>query len=231
MRIGGRTELWRLEWEKPPLPACEAGDAMWITCPCAGFAFGERGLLDLVRLRDGKEVERLPLTPLFAEGIVDYGAVAILRRAEPSEADFKDELEDPGLAGRVRTRPSERVLDLADYEHDGQAREFLLQVAAAPCGKRMHVAVGVSRADPRLHVLHSLAYPERPLVLRIDHWQALRQAAAPPRRVDWPCGDHGSDTETELELRADQHGIAVHEREYLCTKAGERGRLLREKDR
>jgi hypothetical protein len=83
VRIGGHTELWRLEWEKPPLPACEAGDPMWFTCPCAGFAFGERGLLDLVRLRDSKEVERLPLTPLFAEEIVTYGAVAILRRVEP----------------------------------------------------------------------------------------------------------------------------------------------------
>lgn len=63
--IGGRPEVWRLEWREPPKPACGPDDPDWWTCPCSGFVFGEGGTLDLVRLRENREVERFPLTPLF----------------------------------------------------------------------------------------------------------------------------------------------------------------------
>ena len=56
--VNGVTETWRLQWKSPPHPECDAseGMAMAITCPCQGFAFGESGDLDVVRLRNGSEI-------------------------------------------------------------------------------------------------------------------------------------------------------------------------------
>ena len=47
--VDGVEEHWRLEWASPPKPACPPDDPVWMTCPCSGFAFGERGNLVLVR--------------------------------------------------------------------------------------------------------------------------------------------------------------------------------------
>src|SRR5204863_5886792 len=121
LTLDGVREVWLLEWESPPEPACEAGGAMWYTCPCEGFSFGESGQLDLVRMRAGREVERLALAPLFSWDDDAEGAEMTLRRVEPSEADHTGDLEDPKLAERVRARPAEPVLDFADYDHDGRA--------------------------------------------------------------------------------------------------------------
>src|SRR5262245_4774528 len=68
-------ERWRLVWEGKPQPACapdDGRDDTWTTCPCSGFAFGERGDLDLVRLA-GTSPDRLPLTPLFDPDWVPFG--------------------------------------------------------------------------------------------------------------------------------------------------------------
>ncbi|HEV3075725.1 MAG TPA: hypothetical protein VHB47_14985 [Thermoanaerobaculia bacterium] len=224
--VDGRPEVWRLEWRQPPVPECSAESDEWSTCPCSGYAFGERGELDLVRRRGGKEIERLSLTPLFT-GDMGFAAGAILRRVEPRESDYRDD-EDEDLPRRVHRRPPAQIMKLEDYDHDGRASEFLLQVDVLPCGKRMAVAVGVSRSNPHLHVFHARDEPEEPLVLRIDQWEALRDASGPIRRVDWKCGDHASDTETELELQAGPRGIEVWEREYECDEDGHRGRLIRE---
>ena len=66
--VANAMETWRLEWQSPPRQVCAPEDDDWRTCPCSGFAFGERGALDLVRLRSGAAEERLHLTPLFDEG-------------------------------------------------------------------------------------------------------------------------------------------------------------------
>ncbi|HEX7578811.1 MAG TPA: hypothetical protein VF580_02340, partial [Thermoanaerobaculia bacterium] len=102
--VGGVREQWRLEWAKPPLPACEASDPIWFTCPCSGFAFGEKGELNLVRSRGGQDVERMELTPLFDADLADGGGAAVVSRWKPLPEDEKDP-EDPGLAGRLRNRP------------------------------------------------------------------------------------------------------------------------------
>jgi len=229
--IDGQSETWRLEWQRPPVAVCAPTDPEWYTCPCEGFAFGERGELDLVRVRGGEEVERLPLTPFFDGGETPTDRPgAVLRRVAPIKADMDAGLEDPGLPSRVAKRPIDSILQFADYDGDGQASEFLLQVGAEPCGKRMTVAIGVSRTEPRLHSLHTALQPGQPLVLRVDHWQALLAAKSPVRVVDWQCGDHGSDTETELELSRGPGGIAVHRREFDCTEDGKRGKLSSEGD-
>jgi len=227
--VDGVEEHWRLEWARPPVPVCSPDEPdVWSTCPCSGFAFGERGNLILVRTRPGQKEERLELGPLFG-GKYDLPGnegEAILRRWDEEERDMEAS-KLPDFAARVRARPIAQAIRLGDYNHDGQATEFLLQVGNLPCGKKMNVAIGVSRRNPRLHVFGSTEHPERPLVLQVGQWEALLQAKGPVKVMDWKCGDHGSDTETELELSADGTGILAKRWEYQCKQDGSRGKLIK----
>ena len=245
VQVNGHPEVWRLEWRAKPVPECGPTDFGWETCPCEGFAFGERGPLDLVRLRGGKEIERLSLTPLFDgdDDLFGRGRGAILRRVKPTAADEEEDSREQQRAGAglpdtarlasaVRARPPESVMNLGDYDHDGQATEFLLQIGAGFCDWREAVVVGVSHSEPHLHAFHAIGQRE-PLALHPDHWKALLAAKGPIRRVDtsWggQCGNHGSETETELELSADSRGISVSWYEYECDANGHRGRLIHPK--
>src|SRR5689334_20864884 len=83
--INGSVEVWRLQWKTPPTPVCAAEDGSFsLTCPCDGFAYGESGDLDLVRLRQGQEIERLPLGQFFSK---DYNHKVWLQRWQPTAAD------------------------------------------------------------------------------------------------------------------------------------------------
>ncbi|MGO9569612.1 MAG: hypothetical protein ACLP5H_18940 [Desulfomonilaceae bacterium] len=226
--VDGIEEHWRLEWASPPNPACFPDEPdVWSTCPCNGFAFGERGDLVLVRKEPGQEEERFQLTQLFNGEFDAPGNVGevILRRWDVDKKDM-DESTSPGFASRVRARPVATVMRFGDYDHDGRATEFLLQVGTLPCGKQMSVAIGVSRHTSRLHVFSTVEHPERPLVLQDWEWESLRAAKAPTKVTDWKCGDHGSDVETELELSADEKGIHATRWEYKCDRDGRRGELI-----
>ena len=151
--VDGVEEHWRLEWATPPSPACSPDEPdVWSTCPCSGFAFGERGNLVLVRKKPGGDEERFALTQLFAGDFDAPGNVGevVLRRWDVQEEDM-DQSDSPDFAERVQARPPATVMRFGDYDHDGQATEFLLQVGTLPCGKKMSVAIGVSRQNPRLH--------------------------------------------------------------------------------
>lgn len=65
----------------------------------------------------------------------------------------------------------------------------------------MTLAVGVSLGQNRFHLFRTAEHPERPQVLRVDQWGTLRDSKVPAGLVDWPCGDHASPTEVELESR------------------------------
>ena len=86
--INGVEETWRLEWAGAPKPVCPPEEPdIWSTCPCAGFAFGERGSLTLVRKRPGEPEERLELGKLFSgelDGPAEVGEV-VLRRWDVHE--------------------------------------------------------------------------------------------------------------------------------------------------
>jgi len=76
--VNGNPEVWRLQWKSPPEEAaCGPQDPLGATtCPCGGFAYAENGQLDLVRMRNGKEIDRLELTPLFEQALSDQkGAI------------------------------------------------------------------------------------------------------------------------------------------------------------
>jgi hypothetical protein len=131
-------------------------DANWFTCPCQGFEFGEQGELDLVRLRASNEVDRLPLIPLFRGAEPPPEAAeenhAALRRWPVLESDLESWMEaerrkDPAaLEAFEEALPKRKpldVLDVGDFNRDGLAAEFVLQIGALPCGKRQSVLVGI----------------------------------------------------------------------------------------
>jgi hypothetical protein len=226
--VDGVEEVWRLEWVNPPSPVCSPDEPdVWPTCPCEGFAFGESGNLVLVRKRPGQEEERFALNQLFDEELDAPGksGQAVLRRWDVDQKD-RDEANSPGFAARVRARSIATVMHFGDYDHDGRATEFLVQVGTLPCGKKMSVVVGISRATPQLHVFRSAEHPEIPLVLQSGQWEALLKAKAPVKVRDWACGDHGAETETELELSADAGNIHATRTEFECKEDGSRGRRL-----
>jgi hypothetical protein len=190
--IDRATEKWRLEWTKPPVPDCvEPPD--FETCPCAAFAFGEKGYLDLVRTRAAGSEERLPLSALFD------GMLGRIRRWPVTKADTG---KKPDLAD-LAVRPIETVIKLGDYDHDGRATELVLVVGSQPCGHAQSVVVGISKSNPALHVFSSADKPGTPLVLEhASDWEKIRAKPAVDL-VEVPCGDHGADTETSLHVTAD----------------------------
>jgi len=224
--VNGIRELWRLEWRTPPKSSCGPEDDSSATCPCTGFAYGESGRLDLVRSTKDREVERLELTPLFGDESPDRGA-ATLRRWEPQEKDLQEEGSDAFLA-QVRARPLVRIMRFGDYNHDGNSTEFFLQTGVEPCGKIEGIVVGVTVDDKRLHAFGTALHPDKPLVMQEREWEALLKTTGPTTVVDWSCGDHGSDTETDLALSATNGRIQAVRRVFGCTETGKRGHLLRE---
>jgi hypothetical protein len=225
--VDGVEEHWRLEWAGPPSPVCSPDEPdPWSTCPCSGFAFGERGNLVLVRKKPGGEEERFALTQLF-DGKFDAPGNAgevVLRRWDVDEKDMEAS-KSPDFAERVRARPVATVMRFGDYDHDGMATEFLSQIGTLPCGKKMSVAIGVSRQNPRLHAFRTTEHPERPLVLQAGQWEALHQAKGSVKVMDWQCGDHGYDAERELELYVDTNGIHATISTYECDQDGRRGKF------
>jgi hypothetical protein len=175
LTLDGVSETWRLVWARPPFPTCRGAEAR--TCPCAGFAPGERGDLDLVRERPGAPVDRLQLSPLFE----DHETI---------------------LAARADADAGAHVLAFADYDHDGKASEMVFQVGAGPCGHTAWALLGVSSANPKLHAFVSAEDPKTPLVLeqRRD-WETLRTKGS-LERVQVACGDHGADESTSVSVTA-----------------------------
>jgi hypothetical protein len=226
--VDGVSELWRLEWKSPPKPACSAAENyMAITCPCSGFAYGESGQLDLVRLVNQHEIERMELSAFFDEVPTSEKGNAVVQRWKLQNKDnVEDGSED--FAARVRLRPTTKIMEFADYNHDSLASEFYIQTATDPCGKHSGIVVGVTRKNPKLHVFGTALNPDKPLMLHWPAWDALRKAKGTIEVLDWKCGDHGSDIESDLELRTIDGVIAGVRRDYNCTNAGKRGRLISE---
>jgi hypothetical protein len=229
--VSGNPEVWRLQWKSPPEEAaCGPQDPLGATtCPCGGFAYAENGQLDLVRMRNGKEIDRLELTPLFEQSLsAQKGAIVQNWPFELKDIEGRD---TEGFSERVRTRPIVRLMYFADYNHDGKSTEFFLQTGVAPCAKILGIVVGITPKSQTLHVFGSMSNPNKPLVLQKTEWEALRKSAGPVEVLDWPCGDHGSGTEVDVDLRAINGAIQVVRREFDCTDDGKRGRLLSKENR
>ena len=219
VQIRNATETWRLEWQTPPRPYCESGNRnWWATHPCSGFAFGEIGQLNLVRLRDGQEVDHLPIAPLFRS---DFKG-AVLQRWAPATGDF--DIGDEDLPKKVRTRPLVQLMHFRDYDHDGLATEFFLETE--PQLREGGVVIGLRGTSNRLQVFGTARSATEPLLLPRHEWELLRNAKVPIDTLYSACGAYGSDREIRHLLNATPVGIVVTERTYECTGSG-RGRLLK----
>jgi hypothetical protein len=226
--INGAREVWRLEWAAAPISVCGPEEVETaLACPCSGFAYGEAGQLTLVRLRHGAAAERLELTSFFRPDAVPVkGSLAVLQRWRPipATADNEDDdwhhASDLDFLQRVHARGATTLMQFADYNHDGAASEFLLQIGTRPCGRHLAVLVGVSRFNQRLHVFASAETPDVPLELGPRVWEAVRRSAGPVRVVEWPCADHASEVESTVTISA-RHGIFhVQRADQPCPKTG-----------
>lgn len=205
--VDGVKETWRLEWVRPPMPTC-MGDEGLASCPCAAFAFGEVGDLDLVRVRPGSPDERLHLNPLFDEHD------AKLRRWLPTAAEQKA-LKAPS-ATELQARAVAPIMTFADYDHDGRATEFLLAVDSMPCGHVPTIVVGIDKKNPKLHAFSSAEKPEEPLTLeRPGDWDKVK-AKVPVDLTEIPCGDHAAEIETHVTVSIDDAGVHANKTTKKC---------------
>ena len=97
------------------------------------------GDLYVIRVRNGAEIDRLRLTPFFGE----HHAAVLQRWATDEDQDFKLSERDDFGKMVANKRPTVRVMNFADYDHDGRATEFYLQTEVAPCGKSVGVVIGL----------------------------------------------------------------------------------------
>lgn len=176
VRVDGVDEVWRLRFVTPsratPLPPPEER-----TCADrydAGFDAGE---VVLERLRDGVVVDAL--THIAGEHPVALRAPWQLYGA------------DHGSPERDLGNPWRTLLDVGDYNHDGDATEFVVDLEHIACGHNSSAVVGVTRRNPHLHVLEWTNGGEMRLPNGGHLWEAVR-ASARGERVSWPCGDHGA---------------------------------------
>ena len=233
LNVNGVQETWQLIWDGKPGTACGPDEVfMAITCPCSGWAYGEYGRLSLIRLRSGHKTERMDLRPLF--GNFDYPeydkvkGAAILQRWPMLADDFdREHRGDPSLVLDIKRRPASKIMQFADYDHDGQATELLVQVGEMPCGKLEFAAVGLSAENPHLHALASREHPKDPLMMPSDAWQALLKNSGPTRVTTLTCGDHGSDVWLDLVVSASGGLIHVREEEFSCVN-DRAGQLIKE---
>jgi len=183
--------------------------------------------LNLIRLHNGVEYERLKLTGYFTEDNDDTsGTEAILQKHAIVPKDF--EKEDSVSEAEIARRPSVRLMHFHDYDHDGHATEFMLPVINLVCGHELAIAVGISVSNPHLHVFGSAETPNTPLKLEPKEWAALAQGKT--QVVAYPCGDHGLETEIDLGLQASKRGISVKQLHYSCLPDGKRGKLLTDEE-
>ena len=226
--VDGVAETWRLQWMTPPKPVCEPSSDL-LTCPCTGFAYGEGGNLALLRLRDGKVIDRLDLAQFFTDG-PDYKEISAVVPRWPVDADRDfDASSQQGFAAQVAKRPVVQVMFTADYLHDGWGSEFYLETQSGPCGHTSGMLIGVTKRYPRLHAVGAASSPGTALRLNNLAWDALRQKSGPFEILDVPCGDHGAETETRVWLHWAPNGVDGTIREYACSSDLKHGKLLHER--
>jgi hypothetical protein len=219
--VHGIEETWQLVWVGRYHPACAPDDMDSSTSmPCSGIAYGEYGNLWLVRRRHGREVERMDLRPIF--GHFDYpdyhmSGKAYVRRWPFERGDYGR--EGPAFVAEVKRRPVSTIMKFADYDRDGQATEFLIQVGTLGGGVQLFAAVGVSTRNPHLHALSSVEKPGAPVEMQLRPWNALLTATRPTRLTTWQCDDHDSDVQQDLIVWARQGKIHFKEIFLHCPVA------------
>lgn len=229
--VGADTEEWRLEWTSRPHWVCTGEDDA-LARPCSGWTFGESGPLVLVRRRANGVEERLSLDRFFGE-TPDGLRVGVLRRWPTWPNDFDSRCDDSAAVEKalrrpIRTRPVVTVMCLGDYDRDGRATEFVLEIDPY---RRGSVLVGMTTHNPRLHLFGTALHPDSELVLGPNQWDALlRSPDGHVVTLNLSCGDHGSDEEQKMELRTSPEGIHATLYTYACDEHFNHTGILKSKE-
>lgn len=180
--FGGVEEIWRLRFTSASTAPTMPPPHEW-TCPDRYDAQFDAGAVVLERLRGGVVIEAITAVEVGDDEI--GGGIAAFWQIPNID-------EDP--PPRDIGNPWQTLLDIGDYNHDGDASEFVLPGAHICCGHAVSLLVGVTRDDPRLHVLTWRGGGTMSLPNERDRWEAVR---ARPRGeiVTWGCGDHASEQE------------------------------------
>jgi hypothetical protein len=183
-------------------------------------------------MRPGHPQERLALAPFFKDqGAPAAGGLAVLQRWRPIPAAAHDEDDDWHHAAdfdflaRVQARGATGIMKFGDYNHDGRASEFLLQVGLRPCGRPRMALIGVSRRNPRLHAFASAETPEQPLLLPAESWAALLKGTKPVQVQEDSCDDPGTEAATSSTVTIQGGVFHVRRESRPCPKTddGESG--------
>lgn len=201
VHVDNVVEHWRIQWRGEPTAECLG----W-TCQCSQFMFAQRGEADLIRSRPGAPDDVFPLEQLF-DGHFDldlpkHGLNEAILRAWPTQAG--DETPDGVDEAVVRARPRVTVIDLHDYDRDGRATEFVLPVGGVGCASHRYLAVGISRSQPKLHVLGTTAHPKVPLLLNWAGWDLLRKGRG-GTYVEVECGSGSENSDAPPVTRKTTH--------------------------
>ena len=192
--VDGVDEVWRVRFTQPPAapaPVREEAD-------CAEWYFRgfdpRRAVIE--RVRDGVVVERFedPAAGVAVEGQLPPISRELLI---PARVRLPAGQRAPTLAQSERL-PRPTILSVGDYDHDGRAVEFVLDLGPFICGNSLSGVVGLSRDRPRLHLLE-WASPARArmILLGAGDWDEVR-AEPSGDMVIWRCGNHGYDGEERL---------------------------------
>lgn len=224
VKVAGQLETWKLVWRNTPQLICDKPE---FDCPCIGFRYGERGVLDLIRSRLNAPDDVLALTPLFAgrEHPAEMNEAA-LQRWPVRDTDYERFTFGPPIEKEISSRPLVQIMKIADYNHDGQASEFVLQIGTEPCGHSDTVLIGVTPKHPTLHVFASAEEPSEPLITERRVWENLLTSKGKAVVTVLTCGDHGSETEIDTELRVDAKGLHDVSLTYECTDNFKRGKRI-----
>ncbi|MFN8392951.1 MAG: hypothetical protein U0136_21840 [Bdellovibrionota bacterium] len=240
--VNGAMEVWRLLWGEKPTECCmpkdvsEAGVANdpWETpynCSCVGSGYGEQASsLTIRRFRDGKEIDRLNVRG-YGEGSTDEQPPCLPRWPfEEGDEERYTTVPQSQLRIEILERPTVDVMDIADYDHDGVAAEFVLYAGyGGACGTNNYVLVGISKQTRKLQFLGTVEHPNKPVVMRSrERWKELLDSK-PDSKVHiryWSCEDHGAEEEEDYELTIDRQGLHGFKIWYDCKTRKELRREL-----
>ncbi|HEX2882486.1 MAG TPA: hypothetical protein VHO25_23355, partial [Polyangiaceae bacterium] len=151
---------------------------------------------------------------------------AVLQRWPVHETDHERFKSGPPIEEEIASRPIVQIMKLGDYNHDGQASEFVLQLGTEPCGHSETVLIGVTPRKPTLHAFASVEEPTKPLINERRVWEKLLTSSGKIVVPILTCGDHGSETEIDVEIRADTKGLHTTSLAYECNDNFKRGKRI-----
>ncbi|MBL8742530.1 MAG: hypothetical protein JNK04_15590, partial [Myxococcales bacterium] len=134
--FAGAKETWQLRWKDDPTPACFVEEAKK-SGKCLGIdGAGESGKLEIVRLKDQKEIASVDLTELLSE----QGPLVLARFPDGVRYSAR------GLA----SAPPKPLMTLGDYNQDGVAAELVMQGPMRVWVSRPGVLIGFSPSTGKL---------------------------------------------------------------------------------